>query len=128
MSSAAALVAVTLGAALGSAARWWVMLQVARYRVAGGVAWVNVPAAAVAGAALGAAADGWPLAALLGICGGLSTYSSLALELAVAIRAREPAGLVLSMSGVLLGLAAGLGAAALGAAALGAAALGARAV
>jgi fluoride ion exporter CrcB/FEX len=50
--------------------------------------------------------------AVVGVCSGLSTYSSLALELATAVRARDRRGLVMSLAGTALGLAAGLGSAA----------------
>ncbi len=46
--------------------------------------------------------------AVLGVCGGLSTYSSLALELAQSIRSRDPRGLVRGVLGAGLGLVAGL--------------------
>ena len=112
LTTVATVAALAVGAGLGSALRVWLLFQLVRHRIPGGVAWVNLPAAAVAGAAVGAAGGGWPLVVVLGICGGLSTYSAFALELAVAIRTGDRSGAVASVGGVVLGLAAGLGAAA----------------
>jgi len=56
----------------------------------------------------GREAGSWLVLAVLGVCGGLSTYSSLALELAQSIRSRDPRGLVRGVLGAGLGLVAGL--------------------
>lgn len=126
MSAAGAvlLACICLGAGLGAVLRAEVLARVAERGARGGTAWVNVPASAVAGLAVGlgsasravtAVEPGAPgaavvaLAAVLGVCGGLSTYSSLALELARALLAGDRRELLLHAAGVLLGLLGAVG-------------------
>lgn len=124
VAGAVLLVCLCLGAGVGAVLRAEVLARVAARGSRGGTAWVNVPASAVAGSAVGlgsasravtAVDPGDPgvafvaLAAVLGVCGGLSTYSSLALELARALLAGDRRGLLLHAAGVLLGLLAAVG-------------------
>jgi fluoride ion exporter CrcB/FEX len=119
-------VCFVLGAGLGAVLRAAVLARVAVARPplrALGTAWVNVPASYVAALALAwlaTATGAEPLLAervtvgglgpslLLGVCGGLSTWSSLALEVAAALRADDRAALRASGLGVLAGVAAGV--------------------
>jgi fluoride ion exporter CrcB/FEX len=118
---------LTVGAGLGSVLR---LLVVHRAGTSSrplvrrlGTAWANVPASFVAGAvltwlAVGAGSEplvdaGWSLpwlaaAFVLGTCGGLSTYSSLALEAAGALRAGDTGLLRAQAGGVALGVVAGV--------------------
>lgn len=123
--SAAALVAgvcVCLGAGVGSILRALVMDGVASRGLVGGTAWVNVPASFVAGLAAQLAAGLGPVpaagapgvgfvlvAAVLGTCGGLSTYSTLALDAGQALLDARHGDLVVPGVGVLLGLTAAVG-------------------
>ncbi len=130
---AAVLLAVVLGAGLGSVLRAVVLARVAAARDgrarALGSAWVNVPATAVAAAVLvaqtgldlapgeGSAPGAVALVLVLGLCGGLSTWSTLALELARSVLDGDRRALVLQAGGAGLGLVAGVfgaGAAVLG--------------
>ncbi|MFC5380952.1 CrcB family protein [Aquipuribacter nitratireducens] len=120
------VVLLALGAGAGAALR---LLVVARAGAshhhlvrALGTAWVNVPASTVAGLALAwlvVGAGGAPFgatwsasalvaAAALGVCGGLSTWSSLALEVAGAVRAGDSALLRTQAAGVGLGVVGGV--------------------
>lgn len=118
------LVALVLGAGLGSALRAVVLARVAasggaRARLLG-TAWVNVPAAGLAAALLvwqtrlGPAPGGGPsvagtaLVLLLGACGGLSTWSALALELARSVLDGDRRALVVQVLGVVLGVLGGV--------------------
>lgn len=122
--AAAVLLVLALGAGVGAVLRTVVAARVAvspsRRVRAFGSGWVNVPASAVAAGLLvvqqqlgllpGQAPAGLAvgLVALLGVCGGLSTYSTLALELARSVLASRRRDLVVQLGGVVLGLAAGL--------------------
>lgn len=120
----AVLGVLVLGAGLGAVLRAVLLARVAasasrRVRALGS-AWVNVPASALAALALvlqqqlgllpGQAPA--PLAvgvvAVIGLCGGLSTYSTLALELSRSLLERRRRDLVLQLGGVSAGVAAGL--------------------
>jgi len=120
----AVLVVLVLGAGAGAVLRATVTARVAasssrRVRALGS-AWVNVPASALAASALvlqlrlgllpGEAPA--PLAvgvvAVIGLCGGFSTYSTLALELSRSLLGRRRRDLVLQLGGVAVGVAAGL--------------------
>lgn len=118
------LVVLVVGAGLGSVLRAVVLARVAdarsrRARTLGS-AWVNVPASAVAAAAVvvqpGLGMPGGPEAgagavvvvALLGLCGGLSTYSTLSLELAGAVLGSRWGEVRLQVGGVVAGVLAGL--------------------
>lgn len=116
------LLAVTAG--VGSVLRAVVLDRAQRsgsWRVRSvGSGWVNVPAAALAAAALvvqvqlelfpGRASIGWVLAvvAVLGLCGGVSTYSTLSLEVSRAVLAARWAEVRLQLGGVVLGVLGGL--------------------
>lgn len=118
------VVVIAAGAAgLGSAVRWAVLIWVRRRGLPGGTAWVNVPASAVAGLVVGVtgadrltdmellaadtAALPWAAWAVLGLCGGLSTWSSLALEMATALRDRDHRAVVMAAVGTVTGLVVG---------------------
>lgn len=120
----ALLTALVLAGGLGAALRAVVLARVAAsasHRVrALGSAWVNVPASAVAAFALvlqlqldllpGRA----PLAVVvavvgvIGLCGGLSTWSTLSLELSRSLLGRRRRDLALQLAGLTTGVAAGL--------------------
>lgn len=124
MTAAAVLTAVltavllAAGAAgVGTLVRWAVLTAVRRRGLTGGTAWVNVPASTLAGVVVGVtgadrltdpAAAPWVAWTLLGLCGGLSTWSSLALETATALRDGDRRALAMSAAGTLLGLVAGV--------------------
>lgn len=130
----ALLVVLVLGAGLGAVLRAMVTARVAaspsRHVRALGSAWVNVPASALAALALvlqlrldllpGRAPDAVAVAAVgvVGLCGGLSTYSTLALELSRSVLERRRRDLVLQLGGVAVGVAGGLFGAGLAAVAL----------
>ena len=119
---------VVVGGGLGSGLRAALLRQVALRGSRWGTAWVNVPASFLAGAAATVLALGvgpgpavvaatvapatsdqvaiGVLSLLLGICGGLSTYSSLALEAALAVRRRDRRLLAVQATGIGLGLVA----------------------
>ncbi|MFC3687044.1 CrcB family protein [Aquipuribacter hungaricus] len=120
----ALLAALVVGAGLGSVLRAVVLARVGaspgpRVRALGS-AWANVPATAVAAALLvvqtrlgllpgtgpDAAAVGVVL--LLGVCGGMSTWSTLALELARSVLADDRRALALQVGGAVVGVLAGL--------------------
>lgn len=122
--SVSVLLTLVLGAAAGSVLRSIVLSRVyvaprRRERLLG-TAWVNVPASALAAFVLvlqqrlellpGSAAPGWVLLAvlLLGVSGGLSTWSALALEVARAVLAGRRAELLAQGVGVATGLVAAL--------------------
>lgn len=130
----AVLTAVVAGAAVGSVLRAVVLARVAaaasaRARVLGS-AWVNVPATALAaallvwqtgldllpgaGPAAGSLVGSVAVVALLGVCGGLSTWSTLALELAQAVLDGDRRALGLQAGGVVVGVLAGVFGAGLG--------------
>lgn len=120
----AVLVVLVLGAGAGAVLRAVVLARVAASPSglvrALGSAWVNVPASALAALALvlqlrlgllpGDAPA--PLAvgvlAVIGLCGGLSTYSTLALELSRSLLRRRHGDLALQLGGVAVGVVAGL--------------------
>lgn len=121
---AAVLVALVLGAGIGSVLRAVVLDRVAaspdhRARALGS-AWVNVPASALAAALLvwqtqlqllpGTGPDVGAVAVvlLLGVCGGWSTWSTLALELARSVLAGDRRALRLQAGGAALGVLAGV--------------------
>lgn len=121
---AAVLVALVLGAGAGSALRAVVLARVAvsgdsRVRTLGS-AWVNVPASVLASALLvwqarldllpgvGPAVPAVALVLVLGLCGGLSTWSTLALELARSLLAGDRRGVALQLGGVVLGVLGGV--------------------
>lgn len=100
-------VAVMVAGAVGTLLRWGVLAVVRHRGVRGGTAWVNVPASLAAGAV---AAAGWAepaTVAALALCGGVSTYSSLALEAARALQERSREGAAVVGGGMALGLLAG---------------------
>lgn len=116
------VVVVAVAAGVGALLRWAALGQVRRRGIPGGTAWVNVPASAVAGLVVGvsgaerlsdvdvlvdAAAVPWVAWTVLGLCGGLSTWSSLALEVATALRDRDRRALAITAAGTVTGLAAG---------------------
>lgn len=125
---------LVLGAGLGSVLRAVVLDRVARsasHRTRTfGSAWVNVPAAALAAAAVvaqpelgllpGPRSDAGTVAvvALLGLCGGLSTYSTLALEVATSVLGSRWDQVLLQLGGVVAGVLGGLFGAGLAALAL----------
>ena len=121
---AAVLVALVVGAGAGSVLRAVVLARVAasgdRWARSLGSAWVNVPASTLAAALLvwqtqlrllpGTGSD---LAALvvvllLGVCGGMSTWSTLALELARSVLAGDRRALVPQAVGAALGVLGGV--------------------
>lgn len=127
----AVLVVVVLGAGLGALLRAVVLARVTaspsvRARTLG-TAWVNVPASLVAAAVLvrqtslgllpgqAPAAVVLTAALVLGVCGGLSTWSALSLELARSLLAGDRRALRVQLSGVALGLLGGVFGAGLGA-------------
>lgn len=130
----AVLVALVLGAAVGAVVRAGVLAWAAASRTRWvrvlGTTWVNVPASAVAAAALvlqqqlallpGQASDpaAVTVVAVLGVCGGLSTYSALALELSRSLLERRHRDLGLQLAGIGTGVVAGLFGAGLAAVAL----------
>lgn len=120
--SVAVLVVLVVGAGAGAALRAVVLARVAasgstRARSLGS-AWVNVPASVLAAAALvwqagsGLAGGDGPgtlaLLAVLGLCGGLSTWSTLSLELARSLLDADRAALRLQLGGVALGVVGGV--------------------
>lgn len=121
---AALLGALVLGSGVGAVLRAVVLARVAasgdlRVRTLGS-AWVNVPASAVAAALLvwqvrldllpGAGPTGLAVLVvlLLGVCGGTSTWSTLALELACSVLDGDRRGVVLQVGGVVLGVLGGV--------------------
>ena len=122
---AVALLAVlVLAAGLGATLRAVVTARAAAspsHRVrALGSAWVNVPASGAAAFALvlqlqldllpgrAPAAVVVAVVGVIGLCGGLSTYSPLALELSRSVLERRRRDLVLQLGGVAVGVVAGL--------------------
>lgn len=120
----ALLVVLVLGAGAGAVLRALVTARVAastssRVRVLGS-AWVNAPASAVAAFALvlqqqldllpgsAPAPVAVALVALLGVCGGASTYSTLSLELSRSLLAGRRRDLAAQLGGVAVGVVAGL--------------------
>jgi fluoride ion exporter CrcB/FEX len=121
---AALLVALVVGAGAGAVVRAVVLARVAasadpRARTLGS-AWVNVPASALASALLvwqlrlgplpgaGSPAPGLAVVLLLGVCGGASTWSTLALELARSVLAGDRRGVALQAGGIVLGVLGGV--------------------
>ncbi len=108
-------VLVAVGAAVGAPLRYlanhWVRERLGGTAVAGTLV-VNVVGSLVLGALVGAGATGAPLALVgIGFCGGLTTFSTLALELWDALSDdRYPH----AVANVALSLTLGLGAAVLG--------------
>ncbi|WP_336922600.1 CrcB family protein [Aquipuribacter sp. SD81] len=119
-------VCLVLGAGAGAALRAAVLARVSAASPPvrrAGTAWVNVPASFAAAVVLswlvasgraeplavgGADVAGLAAALALGVCGGLSTWSSLALELAGAVRSGDRSRLLVPALGVLAGVAAGV--------------------
>lgn len=111
---------VMLGGALGAGLRWWVGAGLLR-QLQGGWSWstllVNVAGAFAAGYLLvrlhdHPQADLWRALLVVGFLGGLTTFSSLMVELLVMARDARPAGALLYLASSLAGglLAVWLGA------------------
>lgn len=117
------LLAVAGGGALGAVLRQLVSVQLAgRGRIPWGVLTVNVAGSFIAGLALGAPLDPTlQLVIVSGLCGGLTTFSTLAVEtvqLVLAGRHRAAAasvglhisfGMLVALLGLSLGLSLGAG-------------------
>lgn len=108
-------VLVAVGAAVGAPLRYLVG-HVARERLgttpAVGTLAVNLVGSLVLGCLAGAAVGGAPLALVgIGVCGALTTFSTLALELWDALEDDRPVHAAVAL---LLSLVLGIGAAALG--------------
>lgn len=118
---AAALLWLVVGAGAGAVLRAMVLARVAavasyRVRVLGS-AWANVPASVLAGAVLvwqqqldllpgrAPAVVAVAVLAVLGVCGGLSTWSTLALELSRSLLAGRRQDVLLQLGGVVAGVA-----------------------
>lgn len=92
---------VALGAAVGAPLRYLAGRHLDR-RLPWGTLVVNLFGSAVLGALLGAAVDGDPLALLgTGFCGGLTTYSSFAVQAVRGGRRRGTAYAVTTVTGCL---------------------------
>jgi fluoride ion exporter CrcB/FEX len=118
------LLVLALGAGAGALVRGLVALRVgastSRRVRALGSGWVNVPASALAAAALlvqlqldllpgeEPRAGVVAVLAVIGFCGGLSTYSTLALEMSRSLLASRWADLRVQVGGIVLGLLAAL--------------------
>lgn len=118
-----AIVAVTLLAgALGAVLRWAVARVFARQSFPWAVLVVNVVASAIGGALVGLAVDdALRLILLTGLCGGLSTFSTLSVETIQLVLggdgAKRPGAAALSMGlNLVLGIAAAAAGWALGSA------------
>lgn len=129
MNLAAALLLgmLVLGGGVGTWLRVLTLRHVAARGYRAGTAWVNVPASFVTGLAATVAAVGVgpgpavvqgeavptgdlvalaTLSLVVGVCGGLSTYSSLALEASLAVLRRDRRLLGLQLAGVGIGVVA----------------------
>lgn len=100
-------VLVALGAAVGAPLRWWVGQRLDRPALPWGTFAVNVAGSFVLGLLAGLAVEGHVLALLgTGFCGGLTTYSSFAVQTATVGREDAGAGARYAVLTVVAGLAA----------------------
>lgn len=98
---------VALGAAVGAPLRWWLGQRLDRPLLPLGTLAVNVAGSFLLGLLAGLAVDGDALALLgTGFCGGLTTYSSFAVQTDTLRREDAGAGARYAVLTVTLGLAA----------------------
>lgn len=98
---------VALGAAVGAPLRWWIGQHLDRPDRPLGTLSVNVVGSFVLGLLAGLAVEGHALALLgTGFCGGLTTYSTFAVQTEGLLRRATTRGIAYAVLSVTLGLGA----------------------